>query len=967
MEISIALPGSKKEFTLRKTLCCLLLTLSCSGAFSQGTIVQYLSGTDKDHTISWDFFCTGGRNSGKWTKIAVPSNWELQGFGAYNYGHDKVKSDEQGRYRHPFPAGNWKGKKVFIVFEGSMTDTKVMINGVQAGPVHQGSFYRFKYDITNLVRSGAGNLLEVTVNKNSANASVNDAERRNSDFWVFGGIFRPVYLEIVPGDFIDRVAIDAKADGAFAMDVYAGHWREGETIEAQVETPGGEKLGRTLAVGVMNDSVRVTGVFDKPLQWSAEFPRLYRVVLTLKSKGQVIHRVVQRFGFRTVELRQHDGLYVNGSRIMLKGCNRHSFWPETGRTLSRTIHLRDVQLMKEMNMNAVRMSHYPPDAAFLDICDSLGLYVLDELTGWQAKYDTVVGRKLVKELVVRDVNHPSVVAWDNGNEGGWNRGLDKDYALYDPQERVVLHPWEKFNGADTRHYPDYNYVAKATATGQEVFFPTEFMHGLYDGGAGAGLDDFWDMMLQHPHGAGGFIWALLDEAVIRTDKGGEYDGDGNHAPDGIVGPHREKEASFYTIKEIWSPVHIGKQVIDDGFNGEVQVENRYSFTNIKQCTFSWKLVRWPSARVRVTAAVAEVKGALAGIDVKPGEKGVLRLGLPKNLATYDALYLSAFGPDKREIYTWSWPVVKAMKDLSGIGTAGASTEKVSPAKAGMPKAGMPRAGMPRAGMPRAGSMKVGTPTVKDSDSSLKVACDGITYFFDKSSGYLLKIVKGGQVISLSGGPALAGVKVSLQAFSHRADGSGYIVEADYKGEGSLHIQWTFRSGHPAELAYAYSQTGAADYMGITFNYPEEKITGMKWLGRGPYRVWKNRLKGQQLGVWHKAYNNSITGERWGYPEFKGYHAEVSWVVIENKEAPFTMYMGEGSRFFQMLHPAREKAALTNNNVEPAFPEGAIGILDGISAIGTKFQSADVMGPQSQKNQADGRTVKGRIWLDLSSR
>lgn len=914
----------------RRCFLYLLFLLSCSASFSQGTIIQYLSGTDKDHTVAWDFFCTGGRNSGKWSTIPVPSNWELQGFGEYNYGHDKVKSNEQGQYRRRFTAGNWKGKRVFIVFEGSMTDTKVMINGVQAGPVHQGGFYRFKYDITDLVKPGASNLLEVTVDKTSANASVNDAERRNSDFWVFGGIFRPVYLEIFPGDFIDRVAIDARADGAFAMDVFVGHSMKGEVVEAQVQTLNGQKMPGELSVSAAKDSVRITGEFTNPLLWSTEFPHLYQVVVTLKNKGQVVHRIVQRFGFRTVELREHDGLYVNGSKVLLKGCNRHSFWPETGRTLSLPVHLLDVRLMKEMNMNAVRMSHYPPDAAFLDVCDSLGLYVLDELTGWQAKYDTVVGRRLVKELVVRDVNHPSVLFWDNGNEGGFNRGLDKDYALYDPQQRVVLHPWEKFNGSDTKHYPNYDYMVKAAATGQEVFFPTEFMHALYDGGAGAALDDFWNMMLQHPHGGGGFIWALLDEAVIRTDKGGEYDADGNHAPDGIVGPHREKEGSFYTIKEIWSPVHIEAPVLDDRFNGEVPVDNRYSFTNLKQCSFSWKLVRFPSARASGTAAVAEIKGAVAAVDVKPGEKGMLNLKLSASWKNYDALYVSAIGPDKKEVFTWSWPVVK---------TAGV----VKVDAGGMVK-------------------------IDEKDSLLKVTCDGIGYYFDTRSGYLQKILKpGGKVISISGGPALAGVRVDLGAFRHRDEGGGHIVEADYKGDASLHVKWTFLPGRAAELEYEYSQTGAADFMGITFNYPEEKITGMKWLGRGPYRVWKNRLKGQQLGVWHKAYNNSITGERWGYPEFKGYHGDVGWVVIENKEAPFTIYMADGSRCLQMLHPAREKAALANNNVEPAFPAGDIGIMDGISPIGTKFQAADVMGPQSQRYKLDGRRIKGKILLEVSAR
>jgi hypothetical protein len=140
------------------------------------------------------------------------------------------------------------------------------------------------------------------------------------------------------------------------------------------------------------------------------------------------------------------------------------------------------------------------------------------LPGWQAKYDTVVGRKLVKELVVRDVNHPSVLFWDNGNEGGFNRGLDNDYALYDPQKRTVLHPWEKFNGTDTKHYPDYNYMVKAAANGQEVFFLPSLCMACMMAVQRLALMIFGAQMVKHPHGAGGFIWAFLDEAVIRTDK-----------------------------------------------------------------------------------------------------------------------------------------------------------------------------------------------------------------------------------------------------------------------------------------------------------------------------------------------------------------------------------------------------------------------------------------------------------------
>jgi hypothetical protein len=901
--------------------------------FSQSTIIKYLSGTDKDHTKLWDFYCTGGRNSGKWTKIAVPSNWELQGFGEYNYGHDKVKSNEQGLYKYQFAAQNWLNKRVFIVFEGSMTDTKVMINGKQPGAVHQGSFYRFKYDITDLIKQNAQNLLEVTVSKTSENSSVNDAERRNSDFWVFGGIYRPVYLEIVPNTFIDRIAIDAKADGSFKMDVYPANTSNGETIEAQVQKLNGENVGKSfsLVTNASADHLELKSNYNKPMLWSSEFPNLYQVVVSIKNKNGVIHQVKQKFGFRTVELRKNDGLYVNGAKIMLKGSDRHSFWPETGRTLSHPIQLMDVGLMKQMNMNAVRMSHYPPDQDFLDVCDSLGLYVLDELTGWQAKYDTVVGHKLVKELVVRDVNHPSIIIWDNGNEGGWNTGLDNDYGLYDPQNRTVIHPFERINGTNTKHYPDYNYMLKSVANEKDVFFPTEFMHGLYDGGAGAALDDFWAIMMQHPHGAGGFIWAFLDESVLRTDKNNIYDGDGNHAPDGIVGPHREKEASFFTIKEIWSPVYINPQPIDKTFTGVIPVENRYFFTNLSQCKFTWKLVKFPSAKDKSTSSLISASGNIPPPDIAPGKNGSLNLHLPSSWTNDDALYLTAYGPDQKELFTWSW-AIKA----------------------------------PSSFIPQKSTVQIKTP-VKNGleENHLIVTCDGIQYYFDKTTGFIEKVISHGKTISLSGGPVLAGVNTKLDTFSYKAENGNYMVEAGYKGDAPLHIKWTFTTGKPAKLEYQYSLQGDFDFAGISFNYPEQKITGMKWLGRGPYRVWKNRLKGQQIGVWQKAYNNAVTGEDWQYPEFKGYHAEVNWVVVENKESPFRVYTSDKNMYFQMLHPQREKDALKNKNVEPAFPSGDIGFLNAIPPIGTKFQGANVMGPQSQKNHFDGTAINGTLWFDFN--
>ena len=898
--------------------------------FAQQSIVQYLSGTDKDHTVPWDFMCTSGMNSNKWTKIAVPSCWEQQSFGTYNYSTDKVNPDEKGFYKMEFATKSaWKNKRIFLVFEGVMTDAEVKVNGQLAGPIHQGAFTQFRYDITNLVTHIKSNQLEVTVSKKSANESVNRSERQ-SDFWLFGGIYRPVFLEVVPQTFIERVAVDAKANGIFSMQVFSQKTSSKQRIEIQVQHLDGKPVGKPFSV-IAADSNTITQSVPGVKAWNPEEPNLYNALISIKEGTTTIHTIKQRFGFRTVEFRKQDGFYVNDVKIIMKGVCRHSQWPESGRTLSRQVHLMDIGLIKDMNMNAVRMSHYPPDREFLDLCDSLGLFVIDELTGWQKAYDTTSGRKLLKEMVLRDVNHPSIIIWANGNEGGWNRALDGDYHWYDPQKRFVMHPWEKFNGTETKHYPDFNYIANSVLYGNEVLYPTEFMHGLYDGGHGAGLDDFWNELNKHKHFAGGFLWSLHDEGAVRTDRGGEIDIAGNLAPDGIVGPHREKEASYYTIKEIWSPIQITNQTIPQQFNGKLEVENRYLFTNLNQCRYVWQLVSFPSANQMGVQSTIVQKGEGTFPSLLPGERGMLQLNnfSKINLKSVDALYFFALSKKGDTILSRSWPIGPRLQKIPLM------------------------------------AQSTLAPTATEGENILKIKSDGITYEFDKSTGYLSNVNNGKHNISLSGGPALAGIAGTINSLSYKSGGDSLVMDISYKmGSGSYNVSWIFKQGKQAQMNYSYSIKGPVDFMGITFNYPETKITGMRWLGQGPYRVWKNRMKGQQYGVWQKAYNNTITGENWLYPEFKGWHANVGWVTIQNNEADFTVYIGKENMFLQMLKPEKPKGA-RNDNTSPPFPEGNIGFMHAISPIGTKFQPAEVMGPASQKNmQLNYAPVTGTLYFDF---
>ncbi|MFZ0283496.1 MAG: glycoside hydrolase family 2 TIM barrel-domain containing protein [Bacteroidales bacterium] len=904
-----------------------LIIMSFLPLSAQKTELLYLSGTDKDHTLKWDFFCTNGRNSGKWDTIGVPSNWELQGFGSYLYGKTNI-ANEKGLYKYEFAvAKNWKKKKVYIVFEGSMTDTEVKINGKSAGPVHQGAFYRFKYDISELLNYNGKNLLEVTVSKESSNESVNRAERL-ADYWVFGGIFRPVYLEAVPLEFIDRIAIDARADGTFLMDVFTKGKGKAETVKAQVQTPDGKSFGPAMSTTIEDggDKTTIKGMATNPNLWNPEFPNMYQVVVSLMKGKETVHQIVQKFGFRTVEVRAGDGIYVNDRKIMFRGVCRHTFWPSSGRTSSKDLAIEDVNLMKDMNMNAVRMSHYPPDQYFLDVCDSLGMFVLDELGGWQKFYDTPTAKRLVKQLVERDVNHPSVILWDNGNEGGFNKDVRGDYSLYDPQKRVVIEPYSIINGTNTKHYPKYDYVENALNNGKEIFFPTEFLHGLFDGGNGAGLDDQWNMMLSSKLSAGAFLWVFADEGVERRDLNDSIDTSGNLAPDGILGPYHQKEGSYYSVKEIWSPVHFREKVINSDFNGKLELENRFIYSNLNLCKYSFELIRF--GKVFPEPELKKQSGVIQSPDIPAGQRGQLILNLPSDWNTYDALYITANDQYGRQINTWSWNISKPLDFVTELVVT--SQDSVYA-------------------------------TVKDS--LLIVSSGNTSVTFSTKSGLIAGVRKNSNSVSLTGGLRFAGFTGDFKEMKHYYSGNKYVIELLYNND--CHAVWTMLPGGWLRLDYDYRPDGLLDYAGITFSYPEDLVTGAKLLANGPFHVWKNRLKGTQFGLFNKPYNNTITGQTWDYPEFKGYYSNFYAVEVQTRELPITVVTATDGLFLHLFTP--EPAVYSKGvrgTVNPPFPSGNISFLHGISAIGTKFSTAEDEGPQGMKNiyDADNDPLKGTLYF-----
>lgn len=835
----------------------------------------YLSGIDSDSPRQWDFYCSDGQNAGKWQKISVPSCWELQGFGNYTYGRFyKTKglkpSIETGRYCTSFiiPKTIKKGFTYRLVFEGSMTDTQVWIDGQQVGAIHQGGFTEFSYDVTPFITPGKKQKLEVLVAKESANKSVNSAERR-ADWWLFGGIYRPVYIEaILAFDNNERplehLSIDARANG----DIYTDRNDLLLTLD-----------GREVAYNSKAGCYRCGNI----RKWDPEHPNLYTATFSTRD-GK--HSITQKIGFRTIEFRPHDGLYLNGTRLVVKGTNRHCFHPEKGRAISRKESMLDAQLIKRMNMNAVRC-HYPSDRHFLEICDSIGILYLDEFPGWQTHYDDTTAQKLMSEFINRDKNHPCVFIWSNGNEGGWNTSVDHLFAELDIQKRKVVHPWSDYDGIDTHHYPAYQTGTYRLHNGQNVFMPTEFLHGKYDKGQGAALEDMWNHWTASPFFAGGFLWSYVDEAVRRTDlptgkssgkrfgqKGFDIrdcilDSDGGNGPDGCMDPYRQPEASFYTIREVWSPVYIDELLVTPSFNGRFLVSNRYLFTNLSECSMTY-LVKRTDGNI-----VSEGKVTLPSLE--PGESGYAHFDMPKDFYKGDILEITAFNRNKEDVCTWTSPIHRAEQQLADI------------------------------------------------DLSLAQ-----------------RVEKGLDIIPV-GMSQIDDVK-----WYELPDGRLYM---------DVHILYNERTA---------SLTDESKWqLGISINYPEDKVDSVRWEGRGPYRVWRNRLKGQQYGVWELAYNNTVTGQYNSatcpiYPEFKGYRSDLRWVEIINKDKSRWKITSLTEGLYLRLFTPDEAIDQTpgemggiQEGIKPKsertmvkFPKGDISFLLSIPPM-QSYKPLEQLGPQSQ--------------------
>lgn len=607
-------------------------------------------------------FMNNGFDPSSWDDIKVPANWEVEGFGVpiyvnhqYEFADYKAPVAEDmelidTRYpKHPGdvpdnynPVGSyvrtftlekdWQDKEIFLHIGAMKSGGFVWINGQYIG-YSQGSKLPAEFKISKALKTGK-NTIALQIFRWTDGSYL-----ECQDFWRISGIERDVFIYGQPKLRIQDFEVSSDLDAAYQ----AGEF----SVEVQLENHLNKNAGANLSYQILDADQQKVASNTAPLYieasgkstvnfqakipnvkaWSAEHPNLYTLVLELKDdQGNLLETTAANIGFRSVEIK-NGLLLVNGQRITLKGVNTQETDPETGHIMSEELILKDIRLWKENNINAVRVSHYPRGRRFYELCDIYGLYVVDEANieshgMYYGKYSLAKKPEWEKahvdrmiRMVKRDRNHPSVIIWSMGNEGGNGINFFKGYdaiKAHDHTKRPVQYE-RPYKDADPSLYdmesntdiivPQYPSPARFEEVGRSKtdrpYIPSEYAHAM--GNSSGNFQDYWDIIEQYDNLQGGFIWDWVDQSIWKTNEEGEryyaYGGDyGENMPNdntflnnGIVFPDRTPQPALYEVKKAHEYINFKHKGINRNDELRILVENLYDFTNLDQFDLSAKI------------------------------------------------------------------------------------------------------------------------------------------------------------------------------------------------------------------------------------------------------------------------------------------------------------------------------------------------------------------------------------------
>ena len=884
-----------------------------------------------------------------WADLPVPSCWQMHGYGRPHYTNVQFPfpvdppyvptENPTGTYVRDFFIGDdWNGRQIRLRFEGVDSAFHVWINGKPVG-FSKGSRLPSEFDITARVRPGQ-NQIAVRVVQWSDGSYMED-----QDMWWLSGIFRDVCLIAMPATQIADIHVHAPADGKLDLQVKLAGPTDGYRLEARLLDATGNLIAKTNRA-VQSEIENLKSRIQDPRLWSAENPYLYTLLVTLKdAAGNVIEVVPQRIGFRTVEI-QGDRFLVNGVAIKLKGVNRHETHPDLGRVILLEAMVKDLLLMKQHNINAIRTSHYPNDPRFYDLCDYYGFYVIDECDlethgffrpdNWfpsnptmDARWETACVDRM-ERMVQRDKNHPSIILWSLGNEAGFGpnhiamatraRQIDSSRPIhyegdYDLKTADVFSQmYTHLDGVITIGRGNEEEIKtklnqKGSGYGSKPFVLCEYAHAM--GNGPGGLLEYWDAIYSSDRLMGGFIWEWADHGLrARWDADGKtasvaplnaqhsthntfiaYGGDfgdvpndGNFVCDGLIFPDRIPSPGLIEYKKIIEPVKVEK--VGDQF----RITNRYDFINLDHIQLSWS----------VTVAGTVIQSGTAKIPSIPGRKSKL-VSIPFALPSADA-YLNLS-------FTLAAATIWANRGHEIAWAQFALSATASSCRSAIPGATGPAL------------------QLTDSGNIATITGPDFVVNFDKIRAVLtgwqhegVGLLKTGPRLNLWRATtdndragwgvqqyAKAWRETKLDLLQHRTVG----VTAEQLDATTVRIIAQTRIAPPVltigfDCDYTYTITGDGQIAIDVHGIPSEGMPAtlprlgiqlalpaafdqVQWFGRGPGEAYRDTKQAQRFGLWRATVNELFT--HYVYPQENGNRTDVDWVRFADRNGRGICFAG----------------------------------------------------------------------------
>jgi beta-galactosidase len=912
--------------------------------YTQSPYYQSLDGKWK---FSWhqrpadkpsDFY-QEGYDVSQWDNIQVPGNWELQGFGTpiysnITYPHPKNppyinhNDNPVGCYVRDFNISKeWDGRRVYLHFESGLAAMYIWINGQKVG-YSQVTKSPAEFDITPYIRQGK-NTLAIEAYRWSDGSYLED-----QDFWRLSGFDRSVYLYSTAQtrifDFFAKGDLDATyKNGIFSVDVLLKNYSD-KAQHSKLEVKLLDVNGKT----VFNQSknITVTGntvanwtkTISSPHLWSNETPYLYTLLLSLNDeKGNLIEATSTKIGFRKVEIKNAQ-LLVNGKPILVRGVNLHEHNPYTGHVQTEEMMRKDIALMKQHNINAVRTSHYPQSPLWYKLCDEYGLFLCDEANiethamgaEWQGEFDkekhpaylpqwAEAHKDRVVRMMERDKNHPSVIAWSMGNECGNGPVFYDIYKWL--KQRDTTRPVQFEQAGENENtdivcpmYPGIESM-KRYASRTDVSRPyimCEYAHAM--GNSTGNFQEYFDIIATAPHMQGGFIWDWVDQGIDATDDSGrkywayggdiggyQYTHDQNFCANGLITPDRKPHPGLYEVKKVYQDILFHEKDLSKGL---ITIENRFLYTDLKNYDFKWELLKNGE----------KTANGILTISQAPLTKKEITISLPaiaKESGVEYFLNMYAYTKEATTMIPAGHEIAREQFHLNGEW----ETEN--------------------------GERNTSVEIIQDNDNVIVLKTGMLEASFNKRTGSLDRLVYNNKQLLISGprpdfwrAPTdndfgnrmpelsnvwkLAGQNKTLRNFKIDTLAKAVVIQADFELNDvfspytviytvadetiKVHISWKAGKERLPELPRFGTQLRLS---------PEfETVT---YYGRGPWENYSDRNTSSFIGI----YTSRVAEQAFDYirPQENGNKTDVRWLTLTNKEGLGIKISGKQALSVKVAH------------------------------------------------------------------